>query len=472
MKQINYIVVAMVLLAAAAICQEKPNIVFILADDLGWRDAGFAGADYYRTPNIDRLAAEGMVFSQAYSAGPNCAPTRASLMTGMYTPRHGIYTPGGRAKGDPAQMKLLVPALNRKDRELEKKARKWVPSTNDLDPAFVCIPELLAEAGYVSARLGKWHLGSNLQGFDLSSANGQDGPYENHYGSVTAATELADRAVQFIEENCERPFFLFLSHWDVHVPHAATEDELKHWNAVREALTARERKELNPSYAAMIERLDRSVGRVIRKIDELGLSKNTVVIFTSDNGGIVGAAELAPLRSMKGSLFEGGIRVPMCVRWSGTVEPGTVCDLPVSTVDYLPTFVGLAGASLSDSLCDGISLLPLFKGSPVVERTLFWHFPLYLKGPGLDVKLPNGKTVSWRGFPSTAARKGKWKAVEIFEDRHVALYDLDADPGETHDLSGEFPEVADQMRRAIHQWQKQVNAPVPQELNPEFVGFQ
>jgi arylsulfatase A-like enzyme len=456
--------------AVGCMAATRPNIVLILADDLGWRDVGFAGAELYRTPNIDRMAAAGMIFTQAYSSGPNCAPTRACLMTGLYTPRHGIYTPGGRSKGNPAHMGLLVPALERKDKELEKRARKLVPS-NKTGLDFVCIPEILADADYISARLGKWHLGPDLQGFDISSANGTDAPNVSHYGSVTVAQELTDAAIQFIDENQDRPFFLYLSHWDAHVPHVATEDELVRWSAVRDALPRNRRRELNPAYAAMIERLDRSVGAVVDKIDELGLGENTLIVFTSDNGGVSGASELAPLRSMKGSLFEGGIRVPLCVRWPSVIESGTVCDTPVSSVDYLPTFADSGGVALTaNQLCDGMSLLPLFKGGSADERSLFWHFPLYLKGPGLDVQLADGQTASWRGFPSTAMRTGKWKAVEFLEGRRVELYDLEADPGETRDRSAEFPEITEQMRRSIHAWQQRVNAPVPQVKNPQYVG--
>jgi arylsulfatase A-like enzyme len=457
-------------LHAADIPKQKPNIVFILADDLGWQDTGFAGAKFFETPHIDQLAAEGMIFTAAYSGGPNCSPTRACFITGTYTPRHRIYTPGGRAKGDSRYMRLLVPAANRKDKALNRKAEELLSITNDLDPEFVSIAEVLKPAGYTSARLGKWHLGDDTQGFDISSSDGESGPAGNHYGDIDVAESLTDRALRFIEENRDSPFFLYLSHWDVHTPHQAREKVVDKYRAKLDAIPEAERANFNPVYAAMIEAVDTSVGRVVEKIDALGLAENTLIFFTSDNGGLASVSQLAPLRGQKGSLFEAGVRVPACARWTGVIAPGSRCDIPITSVDFLPTFAKLAGAALPASQpVDGVDLSPLFRGEPIDERAIFWHYPLYLHGPGLDIALPDGKTYSWRGFPSTSLRRGPWKMIHFHEDNSVALYNLEDDPGEQKDLSRELPEKAAELRAELTAWQKVTGAPIPSEPNPECV---
>ncbi|RMF37735.1 MAG: hypothetical protein D6753_17085, partial [Planctomycetota bacterium] len=393
-----------------------PNIVFIMADDLGWKDVGYAGAEFFETPHIDRLASQGMVFTAAYSGGPNCSPTRACLMTGTYTPRHQIYTPGGKSKGDPRYMRLLVPAVGRKNKDLEALAAAQFPIRNSLDPAFVCIPEVLKTAGYTTARLGKWHLGEDTQGFDLSSADGVGGPEGSFYGNIHVAEKLTDRALQFIEQNRDSPFFLYLCHWDVHSPHRARAEVVEKYRKKLDSIPRDQRKNFNPVYAAMIEAVDTSVGRVTDTIDTLGLSENTLIVFISDNGGLPSVSQLDPLRGQKGSLFEAGVRVPACMRWPGRIEPGSTCDTPITSVDFLPTFAGLAGAELPSSQpVDGTDLSPLLEGQSIAERSIFWHYPLYLQGRGLTIDLPDGGRYSWRGFPSTSMRRGDWKLIEFHE---------------------------------------------------------
>jgi arylsulfatase A-like enzyme len=220
----------------------------------------------------------------------------------------------------------------------------------------------------------------------------------------------------------------------------------------------------------MIEAVDTSVGRVVEKNDELGLAENTLIIFTSDNGGLPSVSDLAPLRGQKGSLFQAGTRVPTCMRWTGTVESGATCDTPITSVDFLPTFAALAHAELPTSQpVDGTDISPLLIGQPIPERSVFWHYPLYLQGRGLTIEVPNGSTYSWRGFPSTSLRKGKWKAVKFLEDNSIGLYDLDADPGETNNLADSMPELAAQLRAEIDQWQSETKAPVPSKPNPECI---
>ena len=450
--------------------ETRPNIIFIMADDLGWQDVEYAGAEFFQTPHIDRLAGQGMTFHAAYSGGPNCAPTRACLMSGTYTPRHHIYTPGGRSKGNPQYMRLLVPAVSRKNKSLEKEAAAQFPIPNSLDPKFVCIPEVLKPAGYISARLGKWHLGEDTQGFDLSSSNGQGGPGGRFYGNVDVAEQITDRAIQFIEDNRDGPFFVYLCHWDVHTPHRARKEVVKKYQSKLEHIPADERRNFKPVYAGMIEAVDNSVGRVAAKVDELGIADNTLIVFISDNGGLPGVSQLDPLRGQKGSLFEAGVRVPACMRWTGTIEPKSTCNTPITSVDFLPTFASLASVKLPTSQpVDGTDISPLFHGKEIDGRSVFWHYPLYLQGRGLTIDVPGGKTYSWRGFPSTSLRRGKWKLIEFHEDNSVALYDLTDDPGEENNLAKSMPKRTAALRAELDAWQADTIAPVPTQPNPECI---
>ena len=450
--------------------ERKPNIIFIMADDLGWKDVGFMGAEFFETPHIDKLARQGMSFTAAYTGGSNCAPTRACLMTGTYTPRHKIYTPGGLSKGNPEYMRLLVPTQDRKDNALNKQAAKQFVISRRLAPSFTCIPELLGPAGYRTARLGKWHLGGDTQGFDLSSANGKGGPDGSYYGDIDVAEQLTDRALKFIEDNREGPFFLYLPHWDVHLPYQAREAVVQRYKDKLEKLPEDQRRNFNPVYAAMIEAVDQSVRRVVAKVDELGIADDTLIVFTSDNGGVSWVSQLAPLRGTKGSLFEAGVRVPMVMRWPGKIEPGSTCQAPITSVDFLPTFVRLAGGALPrDQPVDGVDITPLMRGNEIAERSIFWHYPLYLSGKGLEIDVPGGQTHSWRGFPSTSIRRGDWKLIEFHEDNSVALYNLNKDPGEQKNLAQAKPELAASLRKELDQWQADTGAPIPTVKNPECV---
>jgi len=462
--------------------KDKPNIIFIMSDDLGWKDVGYMGAKFFETPNIDKLAADGMNFTQAYSSGPNCSPTRASLMSGLYTPRHNIYTPGGSSKGNPKYMRLLVPARERKDKALNKKASKLFPKTRGLDRKFICIPEVLKKSGYVSARLGKWHLGRDTQGFDISSCDGVTGEDQHNkskYGDIDVAENLTDRSIKFIEDNRNNPFFLYLCHWDVHTPWQARENVVKKYQTKLNAMPPAEVDELKkiipgykeefvPVYAAMIEAVDTSVKRVVAKVKELGLEKNTIIIFTSDNGG-TSIAQLAPLRACKGSLFEAGVRVPACATWAGQIKPGSTSGTPITSVDFMPTLAKLAGAPLpTKQPVDGTDISPLFFGGQIKDRSIFWHYPLYLKGLGLEIETPDG-THSWRGFPSTSLVRGKYKMIKFLEDNSYALYDLSKDVSEQNNIIDKMPELASQLKKELKAWQKKVKAPIPTTPNPECI---
>ncbi len=469
----KFVLPLLVVLSSASIAAaDKPNIIFIMADDLGWKDVGYAGAKFFETPHIDKLAEEGMRFDAAYSGGPNCAPTRACLMTGTYTPRHKIYQPGGGSKGKPEYMKYLVPVRwSKRSDELARRAAEQFPIKTELPPHFMSIAETLDTAGYKTARLGKWHLGEDVQGFDLSSTDGQGSMKDNFYGDIDVAEQLTDRALQFIEENREGPFFLYLSHWDVHTPWRAREPVIAKYRAKLEQIPEEERRNFSPVYAAMIEAVDRSVARVVAKVDELGLGEDTLIVFTSDNGGLHQVSQLEPLRGEKGSLFEAGVRIPCVMRWTNHIKAGSACETPITSVDYLPTFAGLAEAKLPTAQpVDGVDLSPLMKGQPLAERSIFWHYPLYLDGRGLKVKMADGNEYSWRGFPSGSMRRGQYKLIEYFETDTVSLYDLEKDPGEQHDLSEEMPEMTAEMRAELDAWQAATQAPIPSTLNPAYVG--
>ncbi len=446
---------------------DRPNFVFIYIDDMGWKDVGFMGSLYYETPNIDRLAAEGMVFRDAYANAPNCAPSRACLMTGQYTPRHGIYTVGNPARGK-ARYRKLIPIKNE----------------TTLPQEAVTIAEELAKAGYVSASMGKWHLGDPPkhgpcgQGFDLNIGgfraghppHGYFSPYRNPQLEDGPKGEyltdrLTDHAVKFIEDNRDKPFFLYLTHYAVHTPIQGKDNLVEKYEGKPGS-----QGQDNPEYAAMIDSVDQSVGRVLDTLDDLDLAKNTVVVFYSDNGGVGGyrkwgimGGEITsqqPLRGGKGMLYEGGIREPMAIRWPGVVKPGSVCDTPVIGGDFYPTMLEIAGVRKTEGkVLDGRSIVPLLTQTGDLDRgAIFWHFPAYLQA---------GQN-TWRTTPAGAIRQGDYKLLEFFEDGRLELYNLQKDIGERHDLSSEMPEKTRELHRRLIEWRKSVNAPVPTELNPKY----
>jgi len=425
--------------------KRKPNFVFIFIDDMGWKDLGFMGSRYYETPNIDKLAGEGIVFTNAYSNAPNCAPTRACLMSGQYTPRHGIYTVGTSERG-------------------QSKLRKLIPTPNktDLDSKVVTIPDALRQGGYTSACIGKWHLGGKApyrpvdRGFDVAFERNHSGHFSKEGEYLT--DRLTDEAIKFIDANKAGPFFLYLPHHAVHTPIQAKEQLIEKYKK-KEPTDAHN----NPTYAAMIESVDQSVGRLMAKLDELGLRDNTVVFFFSDNGGYANATSMVPLRGSKGMLYEGGIRVPMIVHWPGKVKPGGVCDVPVIGIDFYPTMLEMAGVRQpSGHILDGLSIVPLLRGKGTLNRkAIFWHFPAYLEAY-------NEKQWPWRTTPAGAVRQGDFKLIEYFEDGTIELYNLKDDLSEKNDLAGSMPEKAEDLHRTLIEWRKNVDAPVPVEKNPQY----
>ena len=444
---------------------EKPNIVFILADDMGWSDMAFNGGKehkhFYEAPHLDRLAASGMVFSRAYSGGPNCLPTRSCLLSGMYTPRTQIWTPGGLSKGPTNKMRLLVP------RKGDQQGNVFASKT-ELEPSVVSIAEVLNDAGYATGRFGKWHVGKDNQGFDVSDYNGKGAASGKFYGNIDVHQWLADASCRFIESHKEEPFFLYLAHWDVHAPIKAREDvKAKYKSKLQSSQWDRK---WNPTYAAMIEAVDKSVGKVQAKLDELGLAENTLFIFSSDNGGTP-VTTMKPLSGAKGALYEGGVRVPTCMAWPRVIKPGTTCDTPITSVDFMPTFADLALAKLSnDQPVDGTSIAPLLRGDKIDERSIFWHYPLYLSGTGEGRVVPVFGTSAnfWRAVPASAMVRGDWKLIHFFEDNSIRLYNLADDISELNNLAEAKPDVAAKLFSELSAWQSSTSAVIPTQQNALF----
>lgn len=440
--------------AVGAAPKKKPNFVFIFIDDLGWKDVGFTGripgsggpSRYYETPNIDKLADQGVIFTNAYSNAPNCAPTRACLISGQYSPRHGVYTVGTSERGR-ANLRKLIPT----------------PNTTNLDSKIVTVSEALKSGGYTSACIGKWHLGNEEpyrpqdQGFDVEFQRKHGGHFSKEGEYLT--DRLTDEAVKFIETNRDRPFFLYLSHHAVHTPIQAKKELIEKYKKKKP-----DNEHNNPTYAAMIESVDQSVATVMDKLDELGLTDNTAVFFFSDNGGHANATSMVPLRGSKGMLYEGGIRVPMAVRWPGKAKADSLCDVPVIGIDFYPTMLEMAGVPKPRRhILDGQSIVGLLtaKKSKFKKRPIFWHFPAYLESY-------NEKQWPWRTTPAGAVRQGDWKLIEFFEDGKIELYNIKDDIGEKNDLAGTMPDKVEELARKLVQWRKSVGAPIPTERNPQY----
>ena len=441
----------------------KPNIIYINADDLGWADLGFQGSSYYLTPNIDNLASQGMVFTNAYAPAANCAPSRASCLTGQYTPRHGIYTVGSSERGKTEDRKIIP-----------------VKNTLFINPDNLTIASVLREAGYRTCAIGKWHVSEDplLNGFEINIAGGKwGGPYHPGYHSPYnypncvqekpgeyLTDRLTDEAINFITGNRGNPFFLYLAHYAVHSPLQAKKDKIESFDA-----KTKNRAHNNSTYAAMISSLDDSVGRILAALDRLGLAENTLLLFTSDNGGVWKTSKQWPLRAGKGSYYEGGIREPMIVSWPGKVEAGSVCDIPVSGIDFFPTFLAAAEIEFPEGkILDGVSLMPLLLGKGTFpERPLFWHFPIYLEAYFKDEPFET-RDAKFRTRPGSAMRLGKWKLLEFFENRGIELYNLESDIGETLNLAAAHPEITAQLHTRLRAWRVKTDAPVPRKQNPEY----
>ena len=444
---------------------EKPNIIIVLADDLGWADVGYNGNQCLETPYIDKLAREGMVFDRFYPSAANCAPSRASIMSGMYSPRHHVYLPQGMARGEVSHRRWIVPTQN-----MPETHNLFPVSYNNLDPRFESLAEMLKKAGYVSSRLGKWHIGDDNQGFDFSSSDGTPGFISNvggeekrFYDDTTVAQRLTDAAIDFITRYKNDPFFLFLSHWEVHSPMAGRKQAVARFSAL---LSEKGCEGVGPVYAAETEQLDISLGRIMACLDSLGIADNTLLIFTSDNGGSLKYTSNGVLRGGKGGFYEGGIRAPFVARWPRRIKPGSSTDWPANGIDLMPTFAEMAGAPLPEvQPVDGVSLVPVFRNpGQKPERSMFFHFPLYLGGEeGVSRELPSSRTKEprWRAVPSTTLIRGDWKMIFYFEYDNYELFNLAVDVSEKNNLAGQMPGLEKSLLKEIREWVEAVDAPVP-----------
>jgi len=432
----------------------KPNIILFLIDDLGWKDLGCQGSTFYQTPQIDRLAAEGVRFTDAYAACAVCSPTRAAVLTGKYPARLMLtdWLPSGR--------------WNPKAKLQSGRFLRGLPVEE------VTLAEALREAGYRTAHIGKWHLGSEPfclpehHGFDVNiagNAHGAPGSYffPYHGDWLIPGTghrvkwevldegkpgeyltdRLTDEAVKFIRDSRETPFFLYFPHYGVHTPIQANPQVTAKYERVAEA-----ERQGKPEYAAMVESIDDSVGRVMNTLKELKLDQNTVILFTSDNGGFYNATSNAPLRANKGAYYEGGIRVPLIIKWPGVAKAGHVVSTPVTSTDLFPTCLTAAGLpTLPNQHRDGLDLTPVLKGGDALSREcLFWHFPHYNEHPS--------------SVPCSVIRKGPWKLIESFDPEGVELYHLYDDLSETQNLATERTDLVDELRRELEAWRQEVGA--------------
>lgn len=452
------------------------NFIFFLVDDLGWRDVGCYGSTFYETPHVDRLAAEGMRFSNAYAACPVCSPTRASIMAGKYPARmhttdwFGAVQPEEALEQKQWNSKPLLPAAYEEQLPLKE----------------TTLAEALQQEGYATFFAGKWHLGEEAfwpeqQGFLINKggctwghpkgARGRQyfSPYQNPRLSDGSPGEyltdrLAEETCQFIAASRDKPFLAYLSFYSVHTPLMAPKERVAKFRARSEKLSpsghrflSRDGRDVrqvqdHPVYAGMVESMDLAVGKVLRTLDELGLSENTAVFFMSDNGGLSTAegtpTSNLPLRAGKGWLYEGGIREPMIVRWPGKTAPGSECAAPVISTDFYPTMLAMAGLPLRPRQhVDGRSLVPLLKQEGKLHReAIYWHYPHY---------------GNQGGSPGGAVRSGDWKLIEFFGPKRVELYNLAEDLGEDHNLAEEEPERAARMLEMLRAWQREVGARMP-----------
>jgi arylsulfatase A-like enzyme len=466
----------------------RPNIVLIFADDLGWTDLSTGasnlanGSDYYKTPRIDSIASNGIAFTHAYSCGPNCAPTRAALMSGRYAPHTGVYTVGDPNRGAERFRKLNAPA-----------------NKTSLDPSFKTLAEVLREAGYDTGHFGKWHLGNDgtgsgptEQGFDVNIGGTQAGTVSGgsrgHFAKADGSFNLpglvangvddefiADRltteALQFMKSCKTQPFFTYLSHFSVHTPIQAPQEDQDSFKSAPKG-----KNHTNMTYAGMLKNLDDNVGRILDFLKttpdprnpKSNLLDNTLILFISDNGGlggyndagVPGSPEIThqfPLQSGKGSLFEGGIRVPCLVQWKSKLPSGVILNTPTITLDWFPTLINAAGVSLTDCNLelDGIDLMPWMldsnKTSP--DRPLYWHFPAYLQSSG------NGST--WRTTPGSVILRGPWKAHFYYENREWKLFNLDQDISEKDNLVDIEKKQLELMARDLFNWLETNEAALP-----------
>ena len=427
----------------------RPNILFVYLDDLGWKDTGFMGSDFYETPHLDRLARGGMIFTSAYSCAANCAPARACLLSGQYAPRHRIFNVGTRPRGDARFRRLL-----------------HVPGQTTLDAQIVTWAERLREGGYATGMFGKWHLGTTPenQGFQTAVNHRKLPGFKGHRGPDGAylADLLTNRTMEFIREHRRHPWCAYLAHFAVHTPLQAKRSLLAKYRAKKPGQLHR-----HVAMATLIQAVDDGLGRILQLLKDLQLAENTVIIFTSDNGGFGPATDMDPLWGYKGTYYEGGIRVPFFVHWPGVVKAGQVSEEPIIGVDLYPTLLAIAGVPVTGQPRDGRDLTPLWRGESTTlgPRPLFWHFPAYLQSYKV---VDEQRDVLFRTRPCSVVRLGDWKLHQYFEDGGWELYNLREDLRERHNLVQTHPGKARQLQALLAGWQRDIGAPLPDQPNPKY----
>ncbi|MEP0366330.1 MAG: sulfatase [Cyclobacteriaceae bacterium] len=440
---------------------DLPNVILVNVDDLGWMDLGSKNPNLFHTPNIDRLKSEGLEFVNAYAGAANCAPSRACLLSGQNTPRHGVYTVSPSTRGN-------------------TKTRKLIPVKNKahLTDEVITLPELFKKAGYTTANFGKWHVGEDplTQGIDINVAGGKNGnPGKGGYFSpynipnITNGPEgeyLTDRltseAISFISDHKEENFFAYMPYYTVHTPLLPRPDLFESYqtNPIYQS-------KAQAKYAAMVHGLDQNIGRLLNALDSLNLTENTMVIFTSDNGGIAAISSQAPARAGKGSYFQGGLKVPFVVRWPGVTAQNVTTQTPTVNLDIYATFLDLFGITVEQPH-DGVSILPTLQGrtQDFSQRNLVWHFPIYLqnyKGYQDEARDP-----LFRTRPGSVILQGKWKLHHYLEDDQYLLYDIENDPGETTDVASKNPLIAQKLIAELNTWRKEQNAPFDLKINEAY----
>ena len=438
--------------------KDRPNIILINIDDMGWKDVGFMGSDYYETPNIDRLSTLGMFFTNGYAGSANCAPSRACLMTGQWPVRHGIYTVGSSERGNPKHRKL-IPIKN----------KITLSEKNNV------IPKVLQEHGYYTCHAGKWHLSESplIQGFDLNIGGSHEGHPKNYYppyinvdikgGENEHLTDvIMKNTIRFVD-TVSSPFFLYYSPYAVHTPIVPVKGLMKKYTK-----KPMSQGQNNAAYASMIENLDRNIGLLISRLKEKNMFDNTLFIFTSDNGGSFKITKQRPLRAGKGSYYEGGIREPFFFVYKDKIPSNSKSDLPITHLDIFPTILKYAGIDHSTLLLDGNDLSSILEEKTYeLERPLYWHFPIYLEASkGItnhDIRDP-----LYRTRPGSVVRHGDWKLHYYFEDKEVELFNLKEDISEKNDLSMVENKKKEEMLGYLNNFWKKTNAPIPTRLNPKY----
>ena len=438
----------------------NPNIIIINVDDLGWKDLGYMGSEFYHTPNIDELSKQGVVFMNAYSGASNCAPSRASLMSGLNTPKHGIYTVGNPERGD-------------------KRTRKLIPAKNIrfLNDSIKTIPKILKSKGFVTANFGKWHINKDplSHGFDFNiggsnkgnpGKNGYFSPYkidfiESKQNGEYLTDRIAKEAISFFKKNQKKSFFANISFYSVHTPIQGKKEWIDFYK-----LKEGENGQDNNAYGAMVSSVDENIGKIIQSLEELNLYESSLIFFTSDNGGIRAISNQYPLRAGKGSYYEGGIKVPLIIKWPNMTQKNTVSYSIVSQLDFFPTILDVIKNDLKPNNLDGTSLKNHITNSTKIDRDLFFHFPIYLEA--YNKSEDQGRDPLFRTRPGSVIVSNNWKLHHYFEDNKVELYNLKNDPSETINLIKTDREVAVKLFQKLKKWRKKNRVFIPSEPNPLY----